>query len=54
MGPGQGPHVLWGFKSRENWHGTTGRHSEHVEPSRRMQTTYMVKTMSDKFRMPLS
>ena len=37
--PDRGPsHVLWGFKCHENWQVTTGRHSEHVEPSRPTQT----------------
>ena len=44
VGPGRGPwRVRWGFKSQV----TTGRHSEHVEPSRPMQTHVQVKKMSD-------
>ena len=40
VGPGRGPwHVLWGLKSPE----ATGRHSEHVELSRPMQTHVQVK-----------
>ena len=31
-----------GVQSRENWQVTTGRRSEHVEPSRRMQTHIVV------------
>ena len=40
LGPGRGPwHLLWGLK----WHVRSGRHSEHVEPSRPMQThTYII------------
>ena len=35
LGPGRGPrHVLWGSK----WQVPSGRDSEHVEPSRPMQT----------------
>ena len=40
----------WGSKS-ENWQVTTGRHSEHVEPSRPMQTHVRVEKMSDELRM---
>ena len=40
VGPGRGPwHVLWGSKSQV----TTGRHSEHVEPSRPRTTHAQVK-----------
>ena len=42
-----------GFQSREKWQVTTGRHSEHVEPSRSMQTHIQVKKMSGGFRMSL-
>ena len=45
VGPGRGPwHVLWGQV-------TTGRHSEHVEPSRPMQTHIQVEKMPDELRM---
>ena len=40
-----------GLQSHENWQVTTGRHSEHVEPSRPMQTHIEVKKMSDGLRM---
>ena len=40
-----------GVQSRENWQVITVRHSEHVEPSRRMQSHIHVKKMSHRFRM---
>ena len=40
-----------GVQSREKWQVTTGRHSEHVESSRPMQTTYGLKKKSDGLRM---
>ena len=44
VSPGRRPwHVLWGLKS----HVSTGRHSEHVGPSRPVQTHVQVKRMSD-------
>ena len=44
VGPSRGPwHVLWGFKVAV----PTGSDSEHVEPSRPMQTHVQVKIMSD-------
>ena len=39
-----------GVQSRENWQVTTGRHSEHVQPSRSIQTHIQVKKMSDGLR----
>ena len=39
-----------GLQSRENWQVTTGRHSEHLEPSRRMQT-HIVNKCPDRFRI---
>ena len=39
-----------GVQSRENWQVTTGRHSEHLEPSRRMQT-HIVNKCPDRFRI---
>ena len=38
-------------QSRENWQVTTGRHSDHVYPSRPMQTHVQVNKMSDGMRM---
>ena len=44
LGPGRGPwHVLGGSK----WQIPTGSDSEHVQPSRPMQTHVQVKRMSD-------
>ena len=44
LGPGRGPrHVLWGSK----WQVPSGRDSEHVEPSRPLQTHIQVKIVSD-------
>ena len=40
-----------GVQSREHWQLSTGRHSEHVEPPRPMQTRVRVKTVSDEWRM---
>ena len=40
-----------GVQSRKNWQVTTRRHSEHVEPSRPMQSDIQVKKMSDGLRM---
>ena len=40
-----------GFQSREKWQVTTGRHSEHVEPSRSMQTHVRGEQISDGLRM---
>ena len=40
-----------GVQSREIWEITTGRHSEHVEPCRPMQTHAQVQKMSHGLRM---
>ena len=52
VGPSRGPwHVLWGFKVAKNGKVTTGRHSEHVEPSSPMQTHVQAKKISDGLHM---
>ena len=44
VGPGRGPwHVVWRSKPQV----ITGRHSEHVEPSRPMQIHVQVEKISD-------
>ena len=52
LGPGRGPwHVLWGFKVAKIGKSPRGGHSEHVEPSRPMQTHLRVEKMSDGLHM---